>query len=133
MVKAKGAVAAESLPGSLTKIYQCYIKLVDELQRVESTKYPVAQAYEKAFTSEFGSDPVGIKLYFGRRFEINSDLKAIAEMTRPNISPELHAKLLNCQASSSSVERSFSMLRKLLSKDHHFSPYNVWKYSIIRL
>ena len=49
-------------------------------------------------------------------------------MTRSNISPELYAKLLNCQASSSSVERSFSMLQKLLSNDRHFSPDNVWKY-----
>jgi len=26
------------------------------------------------------------------------------------------------------VERSFSMLRKLLANDRHFSPDNVWKY-----
>ena len=49
-------------------------------------------------------------------------------MTRPNISPELHAKLLNCQATSCNVERRFSMLGKLLAKDRHFSPDNVWKY-----
>jgi len=46
-------------------------------------------------------------------------------MTRPKISPELYAKLLNCQATSYSVERSFSMLRKLLVKGRHFSPDNV--------
>jgi len=49
-------------------------------------------------------------------------------MTRPNISPELYAKLLNCQASSCTVERSFNMLRKLLACDWHFSPDNDWKY-----
>jgi len=32
---------------------------------------------------------------FDNRFELNSDLKAIVEMTRPNISPELYAKSLN--------------------------------------
>jgi len=26
------------------------------------------------------------------------------------------------------VKQSFSMLRKLLGNDHHFSPDNVWKY-----
>ena len=56
MVKAKEAVAA----GSLREIYQCYIKLVDEIQRAESTKYTVAQAYEKAYTLVFGSDPSGM-------------------------------------------------------------------------
>ena len=50
---------------------------------------------------------------------------------RPNISPEFYAKLLNCQASSSSVERSFSTLQKLLSNDRNFSPDNVWKYLAI--
>ena len=53
-------------------------------------------------------------------------------MTRPNISPKFYAKLLNCHASSSSLEWSFSMLQKLLSNDRHFSPCNVWKYLAIR-
>ena len=44
VVKAKEAVAAESLPRSLGEIYHCYTKLVDEIQRAESTKYTVAQA-----------------------------------------------------------------------------------------
>jgi len=49
-------------------------------------------------------------------------------MTRPNIIPELHAKLLNCQATSRNVERRFSMLNKFLAKDRHFSSDNVLKY-----
>ena len=49
-------------------------------------------------------------------------------MTRPNIGPELYAKLLNCQATSCTVEQSFSMLRKALANHRHFSPDNVWKY-----
>jgi len=56
--------------------------------------------------------------------ELNSGLKAIVEMTRSNISPQLHAKLLNCQTTSCT---SFSMLRKLLVKYRHFSLRNVWK------
>ena len=49
-------------------------------------------------------------------------------MALPNISPELYAKLLKCQAISCSVEGSFSMLRKLLAKDRHVSQGNAWKY-----
>jgi len=49
-------------------------------------------------------------------------------MIRPNISLELYAKLLSCQVTSCTVERSFSMLGKLLAKDSHFSPKNVWKH-----
>jgi len=62
-VKVKEAVAAESLPRSLREIYQCYIKLVDEMQTAESTKYTVAQAYERGYAIEFGSNPTGINLY----------------------------------------------------------------------
>jgi len=125
------AVAAESVPRSLREIYQCYIKLIDEIQRAESSKYTVAQAYERGYTFDFSSDPAGIQLYLDHRFELNCDLRAIVEMTRPNISPELYAKLLNCQATSCTVERSFSMLNKLLAKDRHFSTQNVWKYLAI--
>ena len=56
---------------------------------------------------------------FDDRFELISDLKTIVEMIRLNSSPELHAKLLNCQATSCSVERSFGMLRKLLAKNRY--------------
>ena len=63
VVKAKEAVATESLPRSLREIYQCYTKLVDEMQRAESTKYTVAQAYQRGYAFECSSDPAGINLY----------------------------------------------------------------------
>ena len=69
-MKAKEAVAAENLPRSLREIYQCYIKLVDVINRAESPKYAVAQAYESGYTFEFGSDLPGIKLYLDHRFEL---------------------------------------------------------------
>ena len=62
------------------------------------------------------------------RLELNSDLTAIAKMSKANVSPALYAKLLKCQATSCSVERSFSMLGKLLAKDRHFAHETVWKY-----
>jgi len=105
-----------------------YIKLIHEIQRAESSKHTIAQAYERGYTFEFGSDPVEINFYLDHRFELNSDLKAIMKMIRPNISLELYAKLLNCQATSCNVERSFSMLGKLLAKDRHFSPKNISKH-----
>ena len=101
--------------------------LVDEIKRAESPKYTMCEAYERGYSFEFGKDPAKINLYLRQRFELNSDLKAAVEMSRPNISPALHAKLLNCQATSCAVERSFSMLGKM-AKDRHFSPNNVCKY-----
>jgi len=104
-----------------------YIKLIDEIQRAESPKYTIAQAYERGYTLEFSSESAGINLYLDHRFELNSHLNAFVKLIRPNISPELYAKLLNCQATSYTVESSFSMLGNLLAKDRNFCPKNVWK------
>ena len=128
VVKAKESVAAETLPNSLKEIYQCYIKLVEEIKRAESVKYTVSQAYEKGYKLDFGSNPVGVQLYLNHRLELHSDLKAIVKMSNTNVSPALYPKLLRCQATSCSVERSFSMLGKLLAKDRQFAQGNEWKY-----
>ena len=80
--------------------------------------HATAQAYDRGYTFDLDSGPAGIKLYWDNRLELNSGLKAIVEMTRPSISPELYAKSLNCQPTSCNMERSCSMLRTLL----HFSP-----------
>ena len=50
------------------------------------------------------------------RFELNGGLKRIVEMTRLYQS-RTDTKLLNCQEAICSVERSFSMLHKLLAKN----------------
>jgi len=97
------------------------MKLVDEIKLAESEKYTVSHAYERAYKFDFGSDPTGVQLYMNHWFELNNDLTAIAKMSKANVSPALYAKLLKCQATSCSVERSFSMLGKLLAKDQHFA------------
>ena len=95
-------------------------------QKAGSPKYTIARINEKG-AFYFGSDPVGIKLCLDRRYELNIALKTIVVMYRPNISAELYAKLLHCEATSCCVERSFNMLGKLLAKNYHFSADNVWK------
>ena len=52
--------------------------------------------------------------------------EAIMEMSRSEISPSNYVALQSCQSTSASVERSFSMLKKLLSKDRNFLP-QVWE------
>jgi len=70
VVKAKEAVAAESLPRSPREYYECYIKLIDEMQREDSPKCAIAQTYRRGYTLEFGSEPAEIKLYLDHRFEL---------------------------------------------------------------
>jgi len=47
------------------------------------------------------------------------------------VSPSTYGLLQNCQAASAGVERSFSMLGKILDKDRNFLPNNVEKYLIL--
>ena len=54
----------------------------------KSQKYTVAQAYERSCTSNFGSNPAGIKLYSNYGFELNSDLQPIVEVIQQNTSIE---------------------------------------------
>ena len=46
-------------------------------------------------------------------------------MERQDISPAVYHMLQNSQPTSASVERSFSMLKKLLAKDRNFKVENV--------
>ena len=57
-----------------------------------------------------------------------SGLKAIISVQQEGINPALYARLHCCQLTSAAVERSFSMLSKLLRKDRPFFSANVNKY-----
>ena len=61
----------------------------------------------------------------------NEDVEAIMEMSRSEISPSNYVALQSCQSTSASVERSFSMLKNLLSTDRNFLPQNVEKYFVL--
>ena len=49
-------------------------------------------------------------------------------MKRQDISPAVYHKLQNSQPTSAFVERSFSMLKKLLAKDKNLKDENVRHY-----
>ena len=52
-------------------------------------------------------------------------------MERQDISPTVYDMLQNSQPTSPSVERSFSMLKKLLAKDKNFKVENARHYMIL--
>ena len=58
----------------------------------------------------------------------NSDLETIINCTNLTIDPTSYALLQKAQPTSAAVERSFSMLNKLLRKDRNFDVKNVKKY-----
>ena len=75
----------------------------------------------------FGEDTYSINRYIQKR---NNDLfkTHVLNMERPDISPAVYSLLR--QSTTASVERSFSMLQKLLAKDRKFNIENEKQYLI---
>ena len=61
----------------------------------------------------------------------NNDISEITNTKRQDISPVVYHMLQNSEATSASVERSFSMLKKLLAKDRNTKVENVRHYMIL--
>ena len=79
---------------------------------------------------QFDDDPCAIKNYIKKRLS-NSDLKTIINSTNLTIDPTSYALVQKDQPTSAAVERSFSMLSKLLRKDRKFEFKNVKKYMML--
>ena len=77
----------------------------------------------------FDDNPCAIKDDIKKRLP-NSDLETIncANLT---IDPTSYALLQKARPTSAAVERSFSMLSKLLKKDRNFDVKNVKKYMML--
>ena len=63
----------------------------------------------------------------------NNDISEIINMERQDISPAVYHMLQNSQSTFASVERSFSMLKKLLASDRNFKVENVRQYMILHV
>ena len=78
----------------------------------------------------FDDDPCAIKDCIKKRLS-NSDLEAIINCTNLTIDPTSYTLLQKAQPNSAAVERSFSMLSKLLKKDRNFDVKNLKKYMVL--
>ena len=94
---------------------------------MENSTYTKQKAYEDINSLCFGSDPLQLKKYIKKRLEKN-DVKIIVELSRPDIPPALYVKLLQCQPTSASVKRSFSLLKLFLCSNRNFADANIEQY-----
>lgn len=128
--RAKEAVDNVELPAHLLAISQNYKRLAELPKQLESATCTIKEAAAIINSMDLGADPCGIRAYVESRLEDN-DLHAIMNMSRWQISPDFYGLLQSCQPTSASVERSFSMLKKLLQKDRNFLSKNVKNYMIL--
>ena len=126
--RAKDAINVEDLVPDLVKIYQ-YWTLVANVEFLEGNACTITEAYGLLKNMQFDDDLCVIKNYIKKRLS-NSDLETII-CTNLTIDPTSHALLQKAQPTSAAVERSFSMLSKLLRKDRNFDVKNVKIYDAV--
>ena len=97
---------------------------------MERAKYTIKEAVQAIEELDFGEDTCNINQYIRKRMQ-NTDIFKIINMERQDISPAVYHMLQNSQPTSASVERCFSMLKKLFAKDRTFAVENVRHYMIL--
>ena len=97
---------------------------------MESAKYTINEAVQAIQELHFGEDTCSINRYIQKRMQ-NNDISKIMHIERPNILPAVYSLFQLSQTTSVSVDRSFSMLRKLLARDRKFKVKNVNRYMIL--
>lgn len=129
VTRAKEAVNNELLVADLVEIGQ-YRPLADEIERFEASHFTILEAHRELVELRFGNDPCHIRDYLNRRLA-DSDLAKIVNFSCPTVSPATYELLLQAQPSSAAVERSFSILKKVLRSDRPFKTMNVKKYLML--
>ena len=112
---AKDAINVEGLVSDLVKINQ-YRTLAANVEFLKASACTITKAYGLPKNMQFDDDPCAINDYINKRLS-NSDLETIINCTNLTIDPTSYALLQKAQPTSAAVERSFSMLNKLLRKD----------------
>ena len=97
---------------------------------MESAKYTIKEAVPAIQELDFGQDTCNINQYIKNRMQ-NNDISEIINMERQDISPTVYHMLQNSQPTAVSVERSFSMFKKLLAKERNFKVENVRHFMIL--
>ena len=97
---------------------------------MESAKYTTKQSVQTIQELDFGEDICSINSRIQKTIH-NNDISKIMDMKRRYLSPAVYSLLQHSQPTTASVERSFSMLRKLLAEDRHFKVEDVKQYTIL--
>ena len=127
--RAKDAINVEDLVPDLVKINQ-YRTLAANVEFLEGSACTIAEAYGLMKNMQFDDDPCAIENYIKKGLS-NTDLETIINCTNLTIDPTSYALLQKAQPTSAAVEKSFSMLNKLLRKDRNFDVKNVKKYMML--
>lgn len=121
------AVFEESLMRDLFDIKINYQKIIFMLEKLETGELNIFSGYNCISTLFCSNDILGFKDYISIRLK-ESDFESIVYLKNENISPADYILLHNCPCTSIAVERSFSMLKRMLRSERNFNVKNVESY-----
>jgi hypothetical protein len=115
---------------NLITIKRSYSFLINILDMFENEGLTINTGYEEVDKIKIQEDPVELMHYVQACIEKN-DIKSITLIRNTLISPSDYCFLQDCPPTSITVERSFSMLKKLLAVDRNFNKENIIKYFMV--
>ena len=133
--RAKEAIAEPAVFVELRQIYGNYRDIAILIKGITNSSNTIVAALEAIQNLHFGDDPCEIKNYVQSRLARGSDFLKIAAGSGahlPDHSPAEVALLQRAQPTSASVERSLSILKKMLCPGRNFDKDNVHSYLIMR-
>ena len=133
--RAKEAIAEPAVFIELSQIYGNYRDIAILIKGITNSSNTIVAAAEAIHNLRFGDDPYQIKNYIQRPLVSGSDFLKIAAGSGADLSRHSPAEVAlhqRAQPASASVERSFSMLKKLLCPGRNFDKDNVYSYLVMR-
>ena len=127
--RVKDAINVEDLVPDFININQ-YRTLAANVEFLEGSASTITEAYRLLKNMQFDDDPCAIKDYIKKRL-INSDFETMINCTNLTINLTSYALLQKALPISVAVERSFSMLSKLVRKDKNFDGKKIEKYMML--
>ena len=127
---AQEAIWNKQLADDLIHIVQ-YLSLIARLKKLEAATYMIKEAYSNMCSMQFDDDPCQIQQYINHHLNHSTDLINIMEAKDSSVAPFIYALLHKALPTMAAVEHSFSLLNKLLRKDHNFLPQNMNKYILL--
>ncbi|ORD93665.1 hypothetical protein ECANGB1_1789 [Enterospora canceri] len=116
---------------NIKEISDCYGHLPDLIKRVEKRSFSIEEAYDMGSKIKFRNDPFNLMGYYTKKFNKNL-ISEICNNTITGVGNGQIDRLKKCPSTSVEVERSFSMVTKMMAKDRNFDMANFEAYVMIR-
>ena len=132
--RAEEAIAEPAVFIELSQIYGNYRDIAILIKGITNSSNTIVAAAEANYNLRFGDDPCQIKNYIQGRLVSGSDFLKIAAGSGAGLpchSPAEIVLLQRAQPTLASVERSSSMLKKLLCPGRNFDKDNVYSYLVM--